>query len=65
VRNISDKRCRENQNTDVLCSNISFENRTIYEKMWKNIVEPDKPKMAVFIRIRFACWVTRLGTHSE
>jgi hypothetical protein len=47
VRNVSDKGCGENQNTDVLCSSVSFEKCAIYEKMRKNIVEPDKPKMTV------------------
>jgi hypothetical protein len=34
MRNVSDKSCRENQNTHVVFSNF-LENRTIYEKMWK------------------------------
>jgi len=42
MRNISDKTCREKQKAhsmfDILF--FSFENRTVYEIMWKNIVEP-------------------------
>jgi hypothetical protein len=34
--------------TFILCSIIfSPENRAIYEIMWKNIVEPDRPQMTV------------------
>jgi hypothetical protein len=33
--------------------------------MWKNIVEPDRPQMAIR-RMRFACWITKAtDTHSE
>jgi hypothetical protein len=38
MRNVSDKRCTENQNTHVAFSNF-LENRTVYEKMWKNILK--------------------------
>jgi hypothetical protein len=40
-------------------------NRAVYELMWKNIVEPDRPQMTVR-RIRFACWIPKAAnTHSE
>jgi hypothetical protein len=36
MRNISDKLCRENQNTRVLFSNFFFfENRAVYQIMWE------------------------------
>jgi len=39
-RNVWDKRCRENQNTRFAFSNFFFfDNRAVYEIMWKNIVE--------------------------
>jgi len=42
-----------------------FENRAVYEIMWKIIAEPDKPQMTVW-RMRFTCWITKTGnTHSE
>ena len=42
-----------------------FENRTVYEIMWENIVELDRPQMAVW-RMRNACWITKTtNTHSE
>jgi hypothetical protein len=34
-------------------SNFSFENLAVYEIMWKNMVEPDRPQM------------TRLHTHRQ
>jgi len=34
IKNVSDKICTENQN--ILCSTTSFENRAVYEKMWKH-----------------------------
>jgi hypothetical protein len=40
-----------------------FENRTIYEKMWKNIVELDRPQMAVWC-MRIACWIPKATKHT-
>jgi len=38
MRNVSDKSCTENQNTHFVFSNIFFENRAVYEIIWKNLV---------------------------
>ena len=47
MRSVSDKRSRENQNTHFISNKFfSSENRAVYETMWKNIVEPDRPQMA-------------------
>jgi len=63
--NISNKSCREYQNTHSLFSNCFFGNCTIFEIMWKNIVELDRPQMTVFF-MHFACWITKgTDTHSE
>jgi hypothetical protein len=35
MRNVSDKRCRENQNTHFVFSNSSSKNRAVCEIMWK------------------------------
>jgi len=43
MRNVSDKTCRESQNTHFIC----FENNAVYKLMWKNIVEPDRPHLTV------------------
>ena len=59
MRNVSDKICRENQNTYFVISNFFFfENRAVYEQMWKNIVERSKPQMTVW-RMRIACSTTK------
>jgi len=46
MRNVSVKRCREKKR--ISCSiALFFENRVIYEIMWKNMVEPNKSQMAI------------------
>jgi hypothetical protein len=43
--------------THILCSvTFFFENHAVYEKMWKNIVERDRPQMTIW-RMRIACWM--------
>ena len=52
--------------THILCS-VSFfsENRAVYEIMWENIVEPDRPQMTIQ-RMRIAHWIPKAtNTHSE
>ena len=47
TRNISDKICRENQNTPFVFNDFfSPESRAVYEIMRKN-VEPDRPRMTI------------------
>ena len=52
--------------THVSCSVIFFfENLAVYEIMWKNIVQPDRPKMTIG-SMRIVCWITKAtNTHSE
>jgi hypothetical protein len=65
MRNVTDKICTENQNTHFVFSNFFFENRAVYEIMWKNIVERGRPQIAIW-RMRIACWITKATkTHSE
>jgi len=46
IRNVSDKIFRENQNTRFIFQRHFFsETRPVYEKMWKNMVQPDRPQM--------------------
>jgi hypothetical protein len=40
MRNIWGKSCRENQNTHFMFNNFFPDNRTVYEVMWKNTVQP-------------------------
>jgi hypothetical protein len=45
---LQEKIWRENQNTCFMSNTFFFfENRAIYEMMWKNIVQPDMPQMSV------------------
>jgi hypothetical protein len=64
MRNVSDECCTENQNTFCV-QQIFFENRAIYEKTWKNVVERGKPQMTIW-RTRIACWIPKAtSTHSQ
>ena len=56
---VSDKSCRENQNTHFVFSKFFFfENRAVYEEMWKNIVERGRPQMTVS-SMRIACLIPK------
>jgi hypothetical protein len=37
----------ENQNTHFMFSDFFSENRAVYEIMWKNMVEPDRPQITI------------------
>jgi BarA-like signal transduction histidine kinase len=54
------KSCRENHNTHFMFNN-SFppENRAVYEIMWTNMAESERPQMTIW-RVRIACWVTKV-----
>jgi hypothetical protein len=42
-----------------------YENRAIYEIIWKIMVDPDRTQMAIW-RMRFACWIPKAtDRHSE
>jgi len=64
MRNMADKNCRENQNSHFMSNNFfSFENRAVYEILWKNTVDPGRPQMTIW-RMRIACWVPKAtNTH--
>jgi len=65
MRNVSDKFV-ENIKIDILCSIIFFfENRVIYEIMWKNIVQPDRPQITIWC-MRISRWTPKTkNTHSQ
>ena len=67
MRNVSEEIYRRNQNTPSTF-NIVFpplENRAVYEIMCKNIVERDRPQVAIW-RMRIASRITKAtNTHSE
>ena len=53
--------------THILCSItfLYFENRVIYEVMWKTTVQPDRPQMTIW-PMHIACWIPKAKkTHSE
>ena len=60
MRKFSDKSCRGN----TLFGNF-FENRIIYEIMWKNIVTPDRPQMTIWRKRIAFCIPKTTNTHSE
>jgi len=64
MRNVSDKSCRENQNTHFVL--IFFKkNRAVYEKMWKNVVERGWPQMTIW-RKHIACRIPKATiTHAR
>jgi hypothetical protein len=65
MRSVSDERCRENQNTRFVLNSFVFENLAVYEIIWKNILEPDRPQMTIR-RMRTACWIPKAtNTPSE
>jgi hypothetical protein len=37
------------------------ENRAVYEIIWKNIVEPDRPQMTIW-RMRIAFWISKASS---
>jgi hypothetical protein len=44
---VSDKSCRENQNTRFVFDNFFPEDFADYEVMWKYMVEPDRLQMKI------------------
>jgi hypothetical protein len=44
--------------THILYSITSFENGGVYEIMWKNVVEPDRPLLTIWL-MRITCWVPK------
>ena len=42
----------------ILCRIIVFENRDVYEIIWKNTAEQGRPQMAIW-RMRIACWIPK------
>jgi hypothetical protein len=56
MRNVSDKSCRHNQNTHFMFNNFFITNHAIYEIMWKNIVQPDRPQMTTW-HMCIARWI--------
>jgi hypothetical protein len=47
MKNVSNKSCRENQTTHFIYNNFYPENLAVYELMWKNVVDPERPQMEI------------------
>jgi len=45
MRNVSDKICGENQNTHFVFNNVLPKIRAIYDRLWQNTVEADRPQL--------------------
>jgi len=58
MRNISDQSCKANRNTTFCVPELIFffEIRAVYEIMWENNVNPDRPQMTIW-RMRIACYI--------
>jgi len=41
-----------------LCSETFFENRAVYEIMWKNVTERGRPQITIW-RLCTACWIPK------
>jgi hypothetical protein len=41
-----------------------FENRAVYEIIWKNTVQPDRPQMTVWRKRNACCMTKAINTHS-
>jgi len=44
--------------THFMLKNFFFENPTVYEIMWKNILVPDRPQMTMW-RVRISCSIPK------
>jgi len=65
TRNILEKLYRENKNVHFKSNNMFFENRAVYEKMWKNILEPGRPQTILW-HIHISWWIPKAtNTQSE
>ena len=55
----------EKVKTHILCSITFFENRAVYEIMWKYTVERGRPQMTIR-KVRSGCWITKAkNTHNQ
>jgi hypothetical protein len=67
MRNVSDKNCRETQNTHFMFSNLRiYENCAVHETMWKNMAQLDRPQRTIQYGARAShAGYPRLQTHIQ
>ena len=59
MRNVSDKSCREIQNTQFMFNDFLVENRAVYDIMWKKYGTArwvTQRQCNAAKKMRFACW---------
>ena len=64
VRNVSDKSCRENQNTRFVFSDFFPVNRSVYEIMWEQFVERGGPQTDNMARAH-TCSILKATSHTQ
>ena len=66
MRNVSDKLCREKQNTHFMFNDFFFSRKSCYLwDFWKSVVEPDRRQMPIW-RMHIEYWTPKFtNTHSE
>jgi len=64
MKNVSDKIFRDNQNMHFMFNNFFSKTCAIFEIMWKNMVESDKPQMTISFSALHARKV-RLQRHTQ
>jgi hypothetical protein len=64
MRNAS-RKSLEKIKAHILYSIFFFENRAVYNTMWKNILQSDRPQITTW-HMRIACWTHKAtNTHLE
>ena len=58
MRNVSDKFVQKIK-THFVFNNFFFENRVVYEVMWKYIVERERPRLTIIRRMHIERWITK------
>ena len=58
MRNVSNKTVDKSKTHILFPVIFFFENRVVYEIMWKNMVQPGRPQMTIW-RMRTTCWITK------
>ena len=66
IRSVSNKSCRENQNTHFMFSDFLSEGLAVYEIMSKNMMEPERTRTVWHLRVAY--WIskpTRAQAHAR
>jgi hypothetical protein len=65
MKDVADKRCRENRNTHFTYNNFFFEFLAVYEKIWKKYFEMGRSQLKIW-RMRITCRITKAtNAHPE